>query len=76
MATFVMTHQITSLDNFDLDTSFEDFVRETQHKLLNLPVEQCEEEQVVEDTYDLSSFMAVKSRSARKLTFFCVWDFC
>ena len=54
-----MTHQITSLDNFDLDTSFEDFVRETQHKLLNLPVEQCEEEQVVEDTYDLSSFMAI-----------------
>ena len=50
---------ITSLDNFDLDTSFEDFVRETQHKLLNLPVEQCEEEQVVEDTYDLSSFMAI-----------------
>ena len=59
MAAFVMTHQITSLDNFDLDTSFEDFVRETQHKLLNLPVEQCEEEQVVEDTYDLSSFMAI-----------------
>ena len=47
------------MDSFYLETSFEDFVRETQHKLLNSPVVQCEEEQVVEGTYDLSSFMAI-----------------
>ena len=59
MAAFALTSQIAELDNFNLDTSFEDFVRETQNNLLTMPVVQSEGEHHTEPNYDISSFMAI-----------------
>ena len=66
MAAFALTSQIAELDNFNLDTSFEDFVRETQNNLLTMPVVQSEGEQHTETNYDLSSFMAINFDPLRK----------
>ena len=59
IAAFALTSQIAELDNFNLDTSFEDFVRETQHNLLTMPVVQSEGEHCTEPNYDISSLMAI-----------------
>ena len=56
MAAFALTSQISELDNFNSETSFEDFVKETQHKLLSMPNIQPDE-QDVPVTCDLSSFI-------------------
>ena len=58
MAAFALTSQIAELDNFNLDSSFEDFVKETQLKLLSMPDAQADE-QAAPITCDLSSFKAL-----------------
>ena len=59
MAAFDLTSQISELDYFNLDTSFEDFIKQTQHKLLTMPVLQSEGEQSTVPNYDISLFMAI-----------------
>ena len=66
MAAFTLTSQIADLDNFNLDTSFEDFVRETQHKLVTMPVAQAEGEATTESNNDISSFMAINFDAPQK----------
>ena len=46
---------ISELDNFDIETSFEDFIKETQHKLMSMPSVQ-DDEQSTPISCDLSSF--------------------
>ena len=65
MAAFALTSQISELDNFNLETSFEDFVKETQHKLLSMPTVQTDEEEVPPPC-DFSSFMALNFDAAEK----------
>ena len=58
MAAFALTSQISEVDNFDIETSFQDFVKETQHKLLATPNVQTDEE-AAPINCDLSSFMTI-----------------
>ena len=55
MAAFALTSE---LDHFDIETSFENFVKETQQKLLSMPDIQADD--TVPVTYDCSSFMNLK----------------
>ena len=68
MAGFGLTSQISELDNFDLTASFENFVRGTQHKLLTMPVVQCEDDQLTEGNSDISSFKAINFDAPGKET--------
>ena len=63
MAAFALTSQISELDNFNLETSFEDFVMETQHKLMSISNVQSDEEAVAVSC-DLSSFMSINFDAA------------
>jgi len=67
MAAFALTSQISELDNFDIDTSFQDFVKETQHKLLSPPDMQNNEE-AAPINYDLSSFMSINFEAKEQQT--------
>ena len=55
MAAIALTSE---LDNFDIETSFEDFIKETQHKLLHMSNVQPEGTST-EITTDLSSFVSI-----------------
>ena len=55
MAAIALTSE---LDNFNLETSFEDFVKETQQRLFSMPDMQTDETTPV--NYDCSSFMSLK----------------
>ena len=68
MAAFALTAQISELDNFDLDVSFQQFIQETQEKLLSTPAVQTEEEPNVQTTYDLSSFMSTNFETREQQT--------
>ena len=65
MAAFALTSQISELDNFNLETSFEDFVMETQHKLMSISNVQSDEEAVAVSC-DLSSFMSINFDAAEQ----------
>ena len=65
MAAFALTSQISELDNFNLETSFEDFMKEAQHKLLYMP-DVPPEETAAETSCDLSSFMSINFDSKEK----------
>ena len=60
MAAFALTSE---LDHFDIETSFENFVKETQQKLLSMPDIQTNEE-AAPLTCDLSSFMSINFEAA------------
>ena len=65
MAAFAITSQISELDHFDIEISFEDFVKETQHKLLSTPNVQTDEE-AAPVTCNLSSFMVFSCDTAEQ----------
>ena len=62
MAAIALTSE---LDNFDIETSFEDFIKETQHKLMSMPSVQ-DDEQSTPINCDLSSFMSINFDVAEK----------
>ena len=68
MAAFAITSQISELDNFDLDVSFQQFIQETQEKLLSIPTGQTEEEPNAETIYDLSSFLSTNFETKEQET--------